>query len=397
MDTVRIDRNELRDRIAGLRKAAMDLKLDGVIILQRADLIYYTDSVFQGALAVPVNNDARLFVWRGQGLLSSECPVDPIPVRGMGKLSAALKDAGFGTWRRIGFEEDVLPVALWRRIGKGTWPEADFADISAAVRIQRRVKSESELNRIRKSGKALAAGFESLRRLIVAGVREYEVQVRMEEVMRQAGDQAVGRTRAFNAENRGVVAFGHSAAVEMSFDGPIGQPGRNPLAPMGAGSGIIGAKLPVIVDTIAGVDGYLTDMTRTFHIGEIAVRFTEAHNFCVYILEEIIQRMIPGAVPADFYLWALEEANAAGYGEYFMNRGRNKVRFLAHGIGLELDELPVLAKRFTEPLEENMVIAVEPKIIFEDGGVGVEDTVIVKPDGAEVVTPMELGLIRLPE
>ena len=91
----------------------------------------------------------------------------------------------------------------------------------------------------------------------------------------------------------------------------------------------------------------------------------------------------------------LDEAADAGYAEHFMNRGENKVRFLGHGIGLEMDEVPILARRFTEPLAAGMVFAVEPKIIFDDGGVGVEDTIVVGAGGGEVVTPLELGLMQV--
>jgi Xaa-Pro aminopeptidase len=394
MEASRITREELGERIRALQAAVRAHAMDGAVILQRADLIYYTDSVFQGALVVPAEGTADLLVWRGQGLISPRCPLAAVPVKGFGKLPAALAALDRANWRRIGFEEDVLPVALWKMIG-AVWPEAERVDVSPLIRAQRQVKSAGELDRVRRSGRVLSAGFEALRGLIRDGRREFEIQMEMEMVLRRAGDQAGGRSRAFNSEARGVVACGAAAAVDSAFDGPIGQPGRNPLAPFGAGASVVGPGRPIIADVTAGVDGYLTDMTRTFHLGRLENRFSEAHAFCVHILEEMIRRMVPGAIPEELYLWSVEEAEAAGWGEHFMNRGRNKVRFLAHGIGLELDEIPVLAKRFREPLQENMVIAVEPKVIFEDGGVGVEDTLIVKPGGAEVVTVMERGLIRL--
>ncbi|MBN2433175.1 MAG: aminopeptidase P family protein [Acidobacteria bacterium] len=396
MESSRIPRRELEERMGRLQAALRAQGLDGAVILQRADLIYYTDSVFQGALIVPAEGTAGLFVWRGEGLLSPLCPLAPTVVRGMGKLPAELAETEWRDWHRIGFEEDVLPVALWKHVG-AVWPAGERADVSPLIRSQRQVKSDSELVRVRRSGRALSEGFNALRRLLREGRREFEVQMEMEMVLRRAGDQAGGRSRAFNSEARGVVACGSAAAVETAFDGPIGQPGRNPLAPFGAGGGEIRPNTPVIVDVTAGIDGYLTDMTRTFYLGKLDKRFREAHAFCVHVLEEMTRRLVPGAVPEELYLWAVEQAEAAGWAEHFMNRGRNKVRFLAHGIGLELDELPVLARRFCDPLQENMVIAVEPKVVFEDGGVGVEDTLIVKPGGAEIVTPMERGLIRLPD
>ncbi|MFH0883479.1 MAG: Xaa-Pro peptidase family protein [bacterium] len=385
-------REELAGRIERLRESIRELKLDGALILQRADLIYYTGAVFQGALAVSAKDGAILFVWRGRGLIGEEVPVEVRPVYSFGGLHEDLKQANLTAWKRIGMEEDVLPVSMYRRLMDKLWISGESVDISPVIRRQRSVKSKAELVRIRHSGQVLSLGFESLREIIREGLYEYEAQALMDIVMRGAGDQAGGRTRGFNAEARGVVACGASAAVPNAFDGPIGQPGRNPLAPMGAGNAQIKVGEPILVDHTAGVDGYMTDMTRTYAIGKLDSRFLEAHDFCVELHLQVMKRLVPGAVPAEIYEWALEEAKRAGYEENFMNRGESRVRFLGHGIGIEMDEWPVLARSFTDPLEENTILAVEPKIIYDDGGVGVEDTVIVTPKGGVSVTKMDLGI-----
>jgi len=395
MTDERFPREELAGRLERFQAALAGAELDGAIVLQRADLVWLTDAAFQGALLVPAAGAPRLFVWRGRGRIGDGCPAEPEPVAGMGKLPAAIAAAGLAGWRRVGFEEDVLPVAWYRRLVAGVWPGAEHADIAPALRRLRGVKSPRELERVRASGRVLAGGFEALRTILREGMPEYEAQARLDLAMRLAGDQAAGRNRGFNAEARGVVACGASAAVDTAFDGPIGQPGRYYLAPMGAGGGVIRAGAPVIADSTAGYAGYMTDMTRTYHIGPLDRRFVDAHNFCVHILAEVTRRLVPGAVPEELYQWAVDEAAAAGYAEHFMNRGENKVRFLGHGIGLEMDEVPILARRFTEPLAAGTVFAVEPKIIFDDGGVGVEDTIVVGAGGGEVVTPMALGLIQV--
>jgi len=392
---MRFHHEELASRLGRLQEALGTAGLDGALILQRADLVYYTDSVFQGALAVPAQGEAALFVWRGLGLVSPHGPAAPRPLPRQHELPAALLAAGFGRWKRVGYEEDVLPVAWWKRIGLAAWPDAEWVDVSTPIREHRSVKSAAELERVRQSGAVLSGGFEALRGLIREGMPEYEVQAELDLQLRRRGDQAGGRTRGFTAEARGVVACGPSASADTAFDGPLGQPGRYPQTPFGAGAGRIARHLPVIVDNVAGANGYLTDMTRTFCLGELPARFAEAHRFCVTVLRELTRRLVPGAIPEELYGWAVQEAEAAGYADGFMNRGANKVRFLGHGIGLELDELPILAKRFTRPLEAGMVIAVEPKIIFPDGSVGVEDTLVVREGGAEVVTPMPLEVIRL--
>jgi len=386
-----VDGTELRGRVEGLQKRLREEGIDGSLLLQRADLIYYTGAVFQGALLLPTSGEGRLFVWKAAGRIGEECPFPVITVKGFGRLPEALEGIA-PDWRVVGIEEDTVPVGWWRHAALAVWPDAGWRDIGPAIRWQRSVKSPAEREHTRASGAALSAGFQALPGLIEEGIPEYEVQAQMDVVMRRAGDQAGGRVRGFNGEARGVVAWGPSASVDAPFDGPIGQPGRNPLAPMGAGGALLEPGLPIIVDHTAGVNGYMTDMTRTFSLGSLEARFTEAHAFCVQVLEEVVRRFVPGAIPAELYAWALAEAEQAGFAEHFMNRGPNKVRFLGHGIGLEMDEWPVLARPFTDPLIEGQVMAIEPKVIFEEGGVGVEDTVICRPGGGEVVTDMDRRL-----
>ncbi|MEW6742363.1 MAG: Xaa-Pro peptidase family protein [Planctomycetota bacterium] len=389
------DRAELETRVATLQSAIARAGLDGALILQRADLVYYAGAILQGALALPARGEARLFLWRGLGRLGETSPFEPVVLRGFTQLPAALGESPCGSWRRIGLEEDVLPVSTLRNLSLAAWSHAEFRDVSLLIRQQRSVKSETELTWVRDAGRALVTGFRAIPSIAREGMAEYELCAQMQVVMRRAGDQAGVRVRAFDGEAPGVVAYGPSAAVDIVFDGPLGHPGRSPYSPMGSGDRPLGRDCPLIVDVVAGVHGYTADMTRTYALGRLDKRFVEAHDFCVQVIEELARRMVPGAIPEELYLWAVAEADKAGFSDNFMNRGRNKVRFLGHGVGLELDELPVLAKRFTDPLRENMVVAIEPKIVFEDGAVGVEDTVIVKDYGAEVVTAFERPLIQI--
>lgn len=388
-DKAAFTKAELQGRIETLQSQLAERKIDGALVMQRADQIYYTGAAFQGALAVSSNGNAVLFVWRGADLIGDECPVEVRRIKSFGGLHEELKLINVTRWKRIGFEEDVLPVSMHKRLMNKLFAGGESVDVSPLIRSQRSVKSDAELIRMRAAGEVLSVGFQSMRDILNEGIHEYEAQSLMEMVLRGAGDQAGGRVRGFNAEARGVVASGPSAGVANAFDGPIGQPGRNPLAPMGAGDRLLRPGEPIMIDSTCGVDGYMSDMTRTYAIGELESRFTEAHQFCVELHQRTLKRMVPGVTPAELYELALDEARAAGYEENFMNRGDSKVRFLGHGIGIEMDEWPVLARSFDTPLEENMVIAVEPKIIFDDGGVGVEDTVVVTKEGAEPLTVME--------
>ena len=386
-----VEREELVSRLRQLQEAAGARGLDGVLLMQRADLIYYTGAVVQGALAVPTQGMSCLYVWRGHQRIGDDAPVEPTPIRGASKLPEALRSR-FCDWQCVGLEEDVLPVALYKSVCLETWPHASFVDISPAVRQQRAVKSETELGWTREASRILVAGFEFIGAHIREGLSETELRTQMDVAMRREGDQVGVRVRSFNGEAPGLVAYGSSAGIDIVFDGPLGHSSRQPYGPMGSSDHLIGRHFPTIVDVVAGYNGYISDMTRCFALGQLEARFVDAHRFCVDILQEATRRLVPGAIPEEIYLWAMERAERAGFAENFMNRGNNKVRFLGHGVGLELDELPLIAKRQTDPLQENMVIALEPKIVFDDGAVGVEDTIIVKVGGGEVTTHMEHGI-----
>ncbi len=390
-------RDELTARITRLQDHMRDANIDGALIMQRVDMIYYTGVVFPGAVAIPAKGEARIYAWRRLNMFGDFSPAVPERVKGMGHMLAVLSDSDIAQWKRVGLEDDVLPVGTYKSLAAKVWPQAELVDISSAVRTQRIVKSPTELEIIRRSGKVLSHGFHALRDLIREGELECDIHAKMDVAMRHVGDQASGRTRAFNSEAAGVIAAGMSASVDNAFDGPIGQPGQNPLVPKGSSAHPVKRGEPVICDHTAGVDGYLTDMTRTFCVGpvdQLDQKFVEAHQVCVDIHMGLIERTRAAAKPSELYFWSVDEAKKAGFGDNFMNMGVNQVRFIGHGIGLEMDEWPALAKGFNDPLQAGTVLAIEPKIIFPDGGVGVEDTVIVRHgQPAEVVTEMELGLI----
>ena len=102
----------------------------------------------------------------------------------------------------------------------------------------------------------------------------------------------------------------------------------------------------------------------------------------------------PGTVAGDLYEAAIEIAHEKGLGENFMGAGPDRIRFIGHGVGLELDEFPFLAKGQKTELQEGMVIALEPKLIFPGQGVvGIENTHVVTAKGLEQLTRAEEGIV----
>jgi Xaa-Pro aminopeptidase len=143
-----------------------------------------------------------------------------------------------------------------------------------------------------------------------------------------------------------------------------------------------------------GVNGYHSDKTMTYMFGEpLSEEIQKIHRQCVNIQNQVAEMLKPGNIPENIYETIMNGLSPE-FQKNFMGYGNRRVKFLGHGIGLTVDELPVIARKFKEPLEENMVFAVEPKKGIEGiGMVGIENTFVVSPDGGRCITGDNPGLI----
>lgn len=150
----------------------------------------------------------------------------------------------------------------------------------------------------------------------------------------------------------------------------------------------------VFIDVGCEVEGYNTDKTTTYMFGSSLPQFAiDAHDKCVAIQNEAASMLKPGAIPSEIYTTIMNKLDSE-FLKNFMGFGNRKVKFLGHGVGLLIDESPVIAKGFDELLLEGMVIALEPKKGIENlGMVGIENTFIVTAKGGECITGDNPGLI----
>ena len=198
----------------------------------------------------------------------------------------------------------------------------------------------------------------------------------------------------------GHIAVGASANYPSVFNGPVGLKGMHPAAPhMGSADIRWTEGTPLIIDNGFTLDGYMTDKTQVYWLGDkknIPPLAVKAHNFCLELQAKIANLLRPGALPSEIWSYCLEEVERSGWSEGFMGYGPNKVFFAGHGIGLAIDEYPVLAKGFDLPLEEGMTIAVEPKIGLPGFGmVGVENTFEITSGGGRSLTGDNFEIISV--
>ena len=388
---------EIEQRLRRFAAALSEDGLDAAVVVQSTDLAYLTGTNQQAHLIVPASGEARLGVRRTLARARVESPlsqIDPLP--SLSGLAEALQAAGVDPGAAVGFELDVLPAS--RYLGYVRRLEGyRVADCSPAIRRVRAVKSSWELERMRRAGEQVRAAAEAVPSLLTDGVSESKVQREVESILRSVGHQGQLRFRGFNQEmHYGQVLCGPSGAVPGYSDSPLCGPGPNAVLGKGPDDHHLRPGDPVIVDLVGGYDGYLADQTRSFALGRLDDDLLRAYATAVSILRSVERRIAPGAAPSDLFAHAERMAGEAGLGEHFMGHGPDRVRFLGHGVGMEIDELPVLAPGFDDPLEPGHVIAVEPKFVFPGrGAVGIENMYAVTDTGWENLTTANEELIEV--
>lgn len=386
---------ELDQRVKKLQVLMQRQGLDGAVIVQNADLFYFAGTAQQSHLFIPAEGQPVLMTKKSFDRAKRESNLENvIPMDNLKELPGLLKCYGHGPLKRLGFELDVLPANLYLRYLKLFQP-AELLDLSPLIRSVRSVKSPYELEILRDAARMNQVLFSQVGNFLREGLSEVEFAGQLEAVYRREGHQCLVRARAFNMD----LAYGHlmsgsNLGVPGASPGPTGGSGLNPSFPQGVSSKVITRNEPVMVDYVGVVDGYLVDQARIFCLGRLPLELVDAHRAALEIQAAIMERARPGAVCGELYELALRLAEKNGFGGYFMGYP-DPVPFVGHGVGIELDELPVLARGNKTTLEAGMVFALEPKFVFPEGAVGIENTFVVTENGLENLTVFEEEIIYL--
>lgn len=389
--------SQIADRLRRLQAQLGADDIDAAVIVQNTDLAYFTGTNQQAHLIVPAAGEPRLLVRRTVERAREESPLEAIdPLRSLSGLGPALADTGLEPGARIGFELDVIPARAY--LGYRRRLESfELVDASASIARVRAVKSTEDIEAMRRAAAQVDAAVRAAAQIVRPGIPESQAALELEAVLRAEGHQGLMRYRGFNQEMfYGQVLAGPSGAVAGYSDSPLCGPGPNPTLGKGSGSYVLAAGDPVIIDLVGALDGWLADQTRTIFLRPAPDDLLAAHAHAVEILRVMETELRPGAVPSQLFELAEQMAQEAGLGEHFMGSGPDRVRFLGHGVGMEVDEMPVLAPGFDEPLVAGNVVAIEPKFVFAGrGAVGIENTYAITETGQEPITyapeePLEL-------
>lgn len=397
MEILLTPEKELRLRIDRFQEALKKKGLDGAIISQNVDLFYFSGTTQRSVLYVPQQGPPVLMVQKSLERAKEESALELIePIETNRDIKTVLKKHGIDSLRAVGLEFDVLPVAHFMRFQR-VFPDVSFSDVSLLVRRLRMVKTSFEIEQIKRAVGVIERIFSKARRIIRDGLTELEVDGLLGSFARSLGDQGRLRMRGWNQEMfHAHVLCGKTAAIPSFTETPIGGPGTTPAIAQGAGHNRIRRNEPILVDLGVGINGYVADVTRTFVIGQLPERFYQAYEVLQEVEALVGSEARPGVLCSDVYQEAVRLAEGRGFGEYFMGFGQGKVHFIGHGLGLEIDELPVLARRYHSPLEERMVFAVEPKMVFPgEGAIGLEDDYLVTSAGLTKLSHFPDHIIHL--
>jgi len=388
-----LPRSETEDRLRRLQTWMEEASVDAVFVLQNADLYYFSGTIQRGLLCLPPRGKPVYLVNKSLSRAKSEAAWDHIvPMSRLEEAPGILEAEGIRQLRRVGLEMDVLPASQYFKLANA-FAGAALVDASKAIRKIRMVKSPYEAGQIRSAAHMILQAWRELPAWIRPGITELEALAQMEHYLRVQGHQGIQRTRGFNYEvGYGAFSTGANACFPTSFPGSTGFRGLYPAISNTGSRRPLAPGEPLLVDISGGYGGYLADAARTFALGSLAPDLLEAHGLVLKVNREIESMLKPGTGCGEICERAFAMAeNAPGS---FMGAGDNRLRYIGHGVGLELDEPPLLAPGSDLKLEAGMTLAIEPKIFFpERGGVGIENMYLITESGFEKLTPYREDVI----
>lgn len=379
---------EIETRIARLQGVLQENKIEAALIVQKTDLFYFSATSQQGYLYVPDVGAPLLMVFKDFDRARQESPLESvISISSPRTMPELIAEYGLKQPSVLGLELDVLPANLYFQYQK-IFQLAEIVDVSTEIRLIRAVKSEYEVDCIKKAARGSDLVSFRVAELLQPGKTELELAGELESYARSLGHQGIVRMRLWGSELfYGHLLSGADGAVPSYLASPTGGRGPSKLTGQGAGFKEIGKNEPVLVDYVFALDGYISDHARIFCCGSLPDELVAGHEAMLEIQDRVKAEARPGVASGDIYDFMVGLSEEKGCGQWFMGVGDKRIRFTGHGIGLELDEFPFLAKGQKLPLEKNMVIALEPKLIIPGKGVvGIENTHLVTENGLQPLT-----------
>ncbi|MCM1109753.1 MAG: Xaa-Pro peptidase family protein [Clostridium sp.] len=380
-----LEQSELEKRLERVRRAMEAAGADFVVVSDFPNLYYLTGRVFRGWAVVGREGEPRLFVHRPTVLTGGEHIRKPEEIIShTDRLSGSVGlETGTLSWNRIERMKKALDID-------------NPIDASAIMDTARSVKTEAEIELIRRSGIKQMHVYHMIPKLYREGMSDVELQIAIEHLSRTEGCLGIFRVSGDSMEiYMGNVLTGKNADSPSPYDFAMGGAGVNPSLPVGADGSIIERGNAVMVDMNGNYTGYMTDMTRCYSLGTLPELAMKAHECSRRICRAFEEKARPGVAAKDLYEMAVAIAGEEGLDHLFMGHAQ-QAGFIGHGVGIVINELPVIAPRSQALLEAGNVVALEPKFVIPGvGAVGVENTYVIREDRVECLTAMPEEIVDL--
>ncbi len=371
--------DEFQLRIEKVRKQMELSGVDALLASENATLYYLSGRVFAGYIYIPLEGVTRFFVRRPVGLEGTDISYIHKPEQIPDLLATDLPAS-------VALELDTTPYSTISRL-QAVFAGARIFNASAMLQAARAVKTPCELEKIRISGLRQERVYRRIPGLYTPGMTDLELQIEIERLSRLEG--CLGQFRISGTSMELYMAnllVGDNADNPTPYDFAMGGAGLDPSLPVGCDGQEIRNGQSVMADVNGNYTGYMTDMTRTFALGELTPIAMKAHQCSIDICRELSAMARPGIEAKALYFKAEEKAKEAGLHAYFMGH-RQKAGFVGHGLGIEINERPVIAPRSRDILQTGNVFALEPKFVIPGvGAVGIENTYYIGPESTECLT-----------
>ena len=383
--------NELELKWRRIQQAMRQEEADGCLLTMNMNLYYVSGQVFNGYFYLPAEGRPYWFVKRLTIPETNQVHV----IRKPEQMPELFRDLNLAMPRKLLLEADELSYNEYIRLQHVFRAEAT-GNASALIRHIRMIKTPWEIEQMRISARKHEAVYREIPACYRPGMRDIELQIEIEKRMRVHG--SLGYFRAFGSNMdifMGSLLAGENAGEPSPFDFALGGTGMHASGPLGANGTLLEEGTTVMADMSGNYTAYQTDMTRVFSIGKLPDRAYRVHRVALEIQARMERTAKPGVSCAELYRDALAMAGQEGLKDCFMGT-HLQAKFVGHGVGLEINELPVLTTRSKDILQPGMTFAFEPKFVLAGiGAVGIENTFLVTDSGVEKMTLLDENIIEL--
>ena len=382
---------ELKMRRDKIRVLMAQQNIEAALITCNVNLLYTYGRIVSGYLYLPLHSPALLFIKRPNNITGEHV----FPIRKPEQIPDLIKENNLPMPQKLMLEGDELSFTEYNRLA-AIFPESEIVNGTPLIREARSVKTPVEIELFRRSGVAHAKAYDQIPSVYRPGMTDLEFSIEIERLMRLQGNLGIFRVFGQSMEIfMGSLLAGDNATAPAPYDFALGGEGLDPSLPISVNGALLQPGQSFMVDMGGNFYGYMGDMSRVFSIGKLPEKAYVAHQVCLDIQEAVVEKAKPGAVCEDLYNLAIDIVTKAGFADNFMG-ATQKAKFIGHGIGLEINEMPVLAPRMKQELEPGMVFALEPKIVLPGiGPVGIENSWVVTAEGVEKLTLCKEEIVEL--